>query len=255
MSVPVPIQTRSDPGRTTVVPRKAMVLAAGRGRRMRPLTATTPKPLVEVAGKSLINHVLDRLEVAGVEEAVVNVHYLADLVEVHVKRRARPRIAVSDERTELLETGGGIVRALPMLGDEPFFVANSDSFWIEGVKPNLVRLADAFDPETMDGLLLLASTVTAVGYDGNGDFMLAPDGRLSRRRERIIAPFAYAGAAVFHPRLFADPPAGAFSLNVLFDRAIESGRLHGLRMDGLWLHVGTPAAIAAAEAAILRLAA
>ncbi len=232
-----------------------MVLAAGRGRRMRPLTATTPKPLVEVAGQSLINHVLDKLEAAGVEEAVVNVHYLADLVEVHVSRRAAPRVTISDERDALLETGGGIVRALPLLGDGPFYVMNADSFWIEGVRPNLDRLAAAWDPATMDGLLLLASTVASTGYDGLGDFVLAPDGRLARRRERTIAPFAYAGAAILHPRLFDDPPAPPFSLNVLFDRAIDAGRLFGLRMEGHWLHVGTPAAIRAAELAIDRSAA
>lgn len=226
------------------------MLAAGLGKRMRPLTATTPKPLIEVAGKSLIDHGLDRLEDAGVEEVIVNVHYLADLVEVHVGRRDAPRVIVSDERGALLDTGGGIKRVLPQLGDEPFFLMNSDSFWIEGVRPNLRLLAEGWDDARMDALLLVSSTVPAVGYDGCGDFLLDAGGRLTRRRAPAIAPFAYAGAAILHPRLFADAPDGSFSLNRLFDAAIENGRLFGVRMEGIWLHVGTPDAISAAETAI-----
>ncbi len=227
-----------------------MVLAAGIGKRMRPLTAMTPKPLIEVDGRALIDYGLDRLCAAGVREAVVNVHYLADLVEVHMSKRDMPAIRISDEREQLLDTGGGIVRALPVLGEAPFYLINSDSFWIEGVKPNLDLLAETFDPARMDALLLLASTVQAVGYDGRGDFDMSSAGHLSRRPERTVAPFAYAGAAILSPALFAGAPAGAFSLNTLFDRAIKAGRLHGVRMDGMWLHVGTPPAIRAAERAI-----
>ena len=230
---------------------RAMVLAAGLGKRMRPLTDTLPKPLVPVAGKALIDHVLDKLADAGVTQAVVNVHHRADQIEAHVKGRARPRIVISDERGELLDTGGGIVKALPHLGAAPFFHMNSDTVWIEGVTPNLSRLAAQFDAARMDILLLLASTATSIGYDGRGDFNMAPDGRLSRRAERQVAPFVYAGAAILNPAIFADAPTGAFSLNRMFDSAADAGRLHGLRLDGTWMHVGTPEAIKAAEAAIL----
>ncbi len=231
-------------------PTHAMVLAAGLGKRMRPLTATTPKPLIEVAGRSLVDHGIAKLEAAGVEVCVVNVHYLADLVEVHVGKWAAPRIVVSDERAALLETGGGIVKALPHLGAEPFYVYNSDSFWIEGIRSNLDLLARRWDDATMDGLLLLSPTVGSIGYSGAGDFLMDETGRLTRRAERRIAPFAYAGAAIFHPRFFRDAPTGAFSLNRLFDRALAEGRLYGQRMEGVWLHVGTPQAIVEAERAI-----
>jgi MurNAc alpha-1-phosphate uridylyltransferase len=230
---------------------RAMVLAAGLGTRMRPLTDTLPKPLVPVAGKALIDHVLDRLADAGVTTAVVNVHHKADAIEAHLKGRTRPKIVISDERGELLDTGGGVVKALPQLGTAPFFHMNSDTLWIEGVTPNLPRLAAQFDAARMDILLLLASTTASIGYEGRGDFVMAPDGRLSRRAEREVVPFVYAGAAVLSPALFADAPKGAFSLNRLFDRATEAGRLFGLRLEGTWMHVGTPAAIKAAEAAIL----
>jgi len=230
---------------------RAMVLAAGLGTRMRPLTDTLPKPLVPVAGKALIDHVLDRLADSGVTTAVVNVHHKADQIEAHLKGRARPKIVISDERSELLDTGGGVVKALPKLGAAPFFHMNSDTLWIEGVTPNLPRLGAQFDAVRMDILLLLASTATSIGYEGRGDFVMAPDGRLSRRPEREVAPFVYAGAAVLSPALFADAPQGAFSLNKLFDRASEAGRLFGMRLEGTWMHVGTPAAIKAAEAAIL----
>jgi MurNAc alpha-1-phosphate uridylyltransferase len=230
---------------------RAMVLAAGLGTRMRPLTDTLPKPLVPVAGKALLDHVLDRLADAGVAEAVVNVHHMADAIEKHLKDRTRPKIVISDERGELLDTGGGVVKALKALGDTPFFHVNSDTIWIEGVTPNLGRLAAMFDPAEMDAVVLLAATATSIGYDGRGDFVMAPDGRLKRRAEREVAPFVYAGAAVLSPALFADAPKGAFSLNRMFDRAIDAGRLFGLRLEGTWMHVGTPAAIKAAEAAIL----
>jgi MurNAc alpha-1-phosphate uridylyltransferase len=231
-------------------PRTAMVLAAGRGERMRPLTERIPKPLVVVAGKPLIDHVLDRLAATRVERAVVNVHYLADLIERHLKDREMPKIAISDERETLLDTGGGVVKALRLLGAAPFFHVNSDTIWIDGVKPNLERLAEAFDPAMMDALLLLAPGAASIGYAGPGDFTMAADGRLKRRPEREIAPFVYAGAAVLRPELFKDAPPGAFSLTRLFDRAAEVGRLHGLRLEGVWMHVGTPDAIKQAEAAI-----
>ena len=233
------------------IPDKAMVLAAGLGTRMRPLTDTRPKPLVEVAGKPLIDHALDRLSEAGIGEAVVNVHYLADLLEAHLgAHRGAPTIHVSDERAALLETGGGIVKALPLLGDAPFLLTNADSFWIEGTTPNILRLARAYDPERMDFLLLLAPAPTSVGISGRGDFSMRQDGQLSRRIERHVAPFIYSGTAIVHPRVFAGAPKGRFSLNRLFDTALENGRLYGLRLEGLWLHVGTPAAITDAERAI-----
>ena len=230
---------------------RAMVLAAGLGKRMRPLTDTLPKPLVPVAGKALIDHVLDKLADAGVTQAVVNVHYQAGQIETHLKSRTRPRIVISDERDEILDTGGGVVKALPHLGSGPFFHMNSDTLWLEGVAPNLRRLAAQFDAEQMDILLLLASTTTSIGYEGRGDFIMAPDGRLARRPEREVAPFVYAGAAILNPRVFADAPQGAFSLNRMFDRAAGLGSLYGLRLDGTWMHVGTPEAIKAADAAIL----
>jgi MurNAc alpha-1-phosphate uridylyltransferase len=228
-----------------------MVLAAGKGERMRPLTDKIPKPLVAVTGKPLLDHVLDRLAEAGVETAVVNVHYLADKIESHLAGRQAPRIVISDERGELLDTGGGVVRALPVLGSEPFFHLNADTIWIDGVKPNLLRLAAAFDTDRMDALLLLAATSGSIGYGGRGDFVMTPDGRLARRAEREVAPFVYAGVAILNPALFSTAPPGAFSLNLLFDRAIAAGRLYGLRLEGVWMHVGTPEAIAAAENAIL----
>jgi len=230
------------------IPSRAMVLAAGLGVRMKPLTDRLPKPLIAVGGKALIDHVLDRLAEVGVERVVVNVHYLADALERHLAGRAG--IAISDERDRILETGGGVVRALPLLGAAPFFLVNSDTIWIEGVKPNLARLADAFDPARMDALLLLAPSATSVCYYGRGDYAMAPDGRLERRGERHVVPFVYAGAAIFSPALFADPPTGAFSLTRLFDRAEGRGRLYGLRLEGVWLHVGTPDAIAEAETAL-----
>jgi MurNAc alpha-1-phosphate uridylyltransferase len=224
-----------------------MVLAAGLGKRMRPITATTPKPLVRIAGRSLLDHALDRLAETGVKQAVVNVHYLADLVEQHLKRRRRPEIIISDEREKLLETGGGIKKALPKLGPDPFFVVNTDSLWLEGPRGNLARMARVWDPECMDMLLLLASGATSIGAEGPGDFTMDPAGVLRRRQEREVAPFIYAGIAIVKPELFADTPDGPFSLNLLFDRAIEARRLYGMRLDGLWLHVGTPDAVKVAE--------
>lgn len=231
-------------------PRTAMVLAAGLGERMRPLTEHLPKPMIQVAGKTLIDHVLDRLTDAGIETAVVNVHYCADKLEKHLAERKEPRIAISDERKTLLGTGGAVVKALPLLGPAPFFHVNSDSLWIDGVHPNLQRLAQAFDPAEMDALLLLAPTAASIGYGGRGDFAMTPEGRLHKRKERDVLPFAYAGAAILTPSLMANSPDGAFPLTWNFDRAAEAGRLHGLRLEGLWMHVGTPDAIGLAERAI-----
>ena len=236
-------------------PKRAMVLAAGLGTRMRAFNGRIPKPLVKVGGKALIDYVLDRLAEQGVECAVVNVHHLADQIERHLAQRQHPQIVISDERNELLGTGGGVVKALPKLGAEPFFHVNSDTIWIDGVKPNLGRLAAAFNPARMDALLLLAPAASSIGYSGRGDFSMASDGRLVRRGEREVVPFVYAGAAILTPSFFAGAPAGAFSMSPLFDRAAEAERLCGLRLDGVWMHVGTPDAGKAAEEAILASAA
>lgn len=228
-------------------PTTAMVLAAGLGSRMRPLTDTVPKPLVALKGHALIDHVLDRLAASGIERAVVNVHYLADVLERHLAGRRRPAIVVSDERDALLDTGGGVVRALPQLGPEPFVIHNSDTVWLEGYGANLDRLFSAWNSETMDSLLLLAAASSSIGYDGTGDFTMEADGRLVRRAERRVSPFAFAGVSIAHPRLFEGAPEGRFSLNRLWDRAIERGRLYGIRLDGFWMHVGTPQALQDAE--------
>jgi MurNAc alpha-1-phosphate uridylyltransferase len=225
----------------------AMVLAAGFGTRMRPLTDAVPKPLVRLRGRALIDHVLDRLVAAGIGQAVVNVHHHADKLEAHLAGRKKPAIAISDERATLLDTGGGVVKALPMLGPGPFLVHNSDSVWIEGVGSNLARLMRAWDGERMDSLMLLAIGATSLGYDGHGDFVMEADGLLARRAEQRQAPFVFTGVSIAHPRLFQDAPQGRFSLNMLWDRAIDRGRLYGLRLDGLWMHVGTPEALAEAE--------
>jgi MurNAc alpha-1-phosphate uridylyltransferase len=227
-----------------------MVLSAGLGTRMRPFTEKMPKPLVEVGGKALIDHVLDRLAESAVERAVVNVHHFAEQIERHLAARTRPKIIISDERGLLLGTGGAVVKALLELGPAPFFHINSDTIWIDGVKPNLARLADTFDPAAMDALLLLAPTTGSIGYAGRGDFGMAPDGRLRRRAEREVAPFVFAGAAILAPALLKGAPQGEFPLTDLFDRAAEQSRLHGMRLEGLWMHVGTPDAIVLAERAI-----
>lgn len=231
---------------------KAFVLAAGLGTRMRPLTNTLPKPLVPLAGRALLDHVLDRIAAAGIGEAVVNVHYLADQIELHLRRRVTPRIVISDERAELLDTGGGVARALPLLGPGPFLIHNSDSVWIERGAANLGRLRDAFDGERMDGLLLLADRATSLGYDGRGDFLLGTDGRIARVAPGETAPYVFAGASIATPRLMRDCPAGPFSLNRVWDRALAEGRLLGIPLDGTWMHVGDPAALAVAEALLKR---
>jgi N-acetyl-alpha-D-muramate 1-phosphate uridylyltransferase len=233
-----------------MMPRSAIVLAAGLGTRMRPHNGHVPKPLVQIGGKSLIDYSLDRLADAGVERAVVNVHHLADALERHLASRRSPQIVISDERGALLGTGGGIAKALPQLGAAPFFLVNSDTVWLDGVKPNFARLAEAYDPATMDVLLLLATTAGSIGYAGRGDYSMESDGRLRRRGEGEVVPFVYAGAAILSPALFDDAPTGAFPLTALFDRAGANDRLFGLRLEGVWMHVGTQEAVAAAEAAL-----
>ena len=234
-----------------VTPTKAMVLAAGFGLRMRPLTLNLPKPLVQVAGAALLDHVLDKLAEARVTDAIVNVHYLPDMIIDHTASRMTPKVTISDERDQVLGTGGAVVKALPLLGEAPFYHLNADTMWIDGVRPNLTRLAETFDPAKMDALLLMAPTANSIGYAGAGDYAMLPDGALRRRKEAQVVPFVYAGVAILSPALFADAPAGEFSLTRLFDRANEQERLFGLRMDGLWMHVGTPDAVIAAEEAFL----
>lgn len=231
-------------------PTSAFVLAAGMGQRMRPLTDTIPKPLVPLGGKPLIDHVLDRLAAAGIKKAVVNLHYLADKLEAHLAHRTQPKIVFSNERKHLLDTGGGALHALPKLGTGPFIIHNSDSVWIEGLGSNLDRLLCTWDEATMDSLMLVAPLAASIGYDGLGDFQMDATGRLTRQTGPKMAPFVFAGVSIAHPRLFDGAPEGAFSLNKLWDRAIEKGRLYGLRLEGVWMHVGTPDALAEAEAAL-----
>jgi MurNAc alpha-1-phosphate uridylyltransferase len=231
-------------------PTSAFVLAAGKGERMRPLTATIPKPLVPLGGKPLIDHVLDRLSAAGITKAVVNVHYLADKLEKHLAHRTSPKIVISDERKHLLDTGGGVRNALPKLGEGPFVIHNSDSVWIEGLGSNLDRLLAAWDEKTMDSLMLVAPLAASIGYDGLGDFQMDPLGRLTRQTGSRMAPFVFAGVSIAHPRLFDGAPEGAFSLNTLWNQAIGKERLFGLRLEGIWMHVGTPEALSESEAAL-----
>jgi MurNAc alpha-1-phosphate uridylyltransferase len=230
--------------------RAAMIMGAGLGSRMRPLTDDRPKPLVMVAGKPLIDHAIDRLVAAGVTRIVVNLHYKAAMLRAHLEKRRDAEILFSDETAQLLDTGGGVVKALPLLGDTPFFVLNSDSIWIETGRPALQMMQDAWDASRMDGLLLLAQMATAIGYDGGGDFALLADGLVARARDSSEPPFGYLGTQIVHPRLFAGAPQGAFSTNILWDRAIAAGRLQGVVLDGTWLHVGTPDAKGEAEAAL-----
>ncbi len=232
------------------IARTAMVLAAGYGARMRPLTDTVPKPMVPLLGRPLIDYVLDRLATAGVETAVVNVHYLPEKLEEHLHTRAErpPKTKISDERDLLLDTGGGTKKALPLLGDGPFFIHNSDSVWAEGVTPALPAMLRIWDPKRMDCLLLLAPLSTSIGYAARGDFDMASDARLTRRGERQVVPFAFAGVSLCTAALFEHAPDGPFSLNLLWDRALTKGRLHGVRLEGRWMHVGTPQALKEAEA-------
>ena len=242
------LHIRPDPGGT--VPKTAMVMAAGLGKRMRPLTATRPKPLVEVAGKALIDHVFDRLRSGGVERAVVNVHYLADALEAHLHNRvAGIDIVVSDERGQLMETGGGIVQARDLIGNAPFLVVNSDNLWVDGPTDAIRMLAARWDDATMDALLLLVPLARANHHGGQGDFRLAPDGRiLGRRQANKLAPFVYTGVQILSPRVIADWPEGPFSTMLFWERAIAAGRAYGLVHQGLWFDVGTPAAVGKTEA-------
>jgi MurNAc alpha-1-phosphate uridylyltransferase len=225
----------------------AMILAAGMGKRMRPLTATQPKPLVRVAGKSLIDHALDKLETAGVTNAVVNVHYLADALEGHLAvRKTGPAVTVSDERDLLLETGGGMVRAAARLPD-PFFCLNSDNIWLDGPSDVFAELSQGWDAARMDALLLMVPHTRACNYRGEGDFHLDPAGRVSRRRQGRVAPFIYTGIQLVSHRLLREAPEGPFSTNLLWSRAIEEGRLYGISHTGLWFEVGEPSAIRPTE--------
>lgn len=235
-------------------PTRAMILAAGLGTRMRPLTNDTPKPLVKVAGKALIDHAIERLIDAGVTMIVVNVHYHADKLRAHLSRRTDVEIRISDETDAILGTGGGIVRALPHFEGEPFFLHNSDSIWVEGYGRAHNRLKGRWHLEQMDSLLLMASLVTSMGYEGRGDFLMDADGRLGLVPEGKLSPFAYPGAAILHPKLFDNAPTGAFPLLQLWERSIESGRLFGVRLDGVWMHVGTPEAVKEAETFLADLA-
>ncbi|MCV9998248.1 nucleotidyltransferase family protein [Pararhizobium sp. YC-54] len=231
----------------------AMVLAAGLGTRLRPITDTLPKPLVAIADKPMIDYVLDLLEAAGVTTAAVNVHHFAGQMEAHLAKRSRPAIVISDERAALMNSGGGLAKGLKLLPEGPVLVMNADLFWV-GEKPgapsNLQRLASFFDPESMDMALLCVRNEDTTGHNGKLDFSLDPDGRLSRYKDGMDNPVVYAGAIALHSRLFADAPDDAFNLNIYFDRAIAQNRLFGIVLDGHWLTVGTPEAIGLAETAI-----
>ncbi len=227
--------------------RTAMIMAAGLGTRMRPLTDDRPKPLIELNNKALIDYAFDRLVDIGIERVIVNIHYLADVLEHHLKGVKGVEIIISDERTGLLDTGGGAARALEELGPDPFFVINADSVWLEGVGRSLARMGALWDSDSMDFMLLIASTVNSIGYNGVGDFLMDEQGRLRRRPECGVAPFVNTGAYLVHPRVFHDLPGRPFSMNLLWDRAIEDDRLFGIRHDGIWMHVGTPEALTQAE--------
>jgi N-acetyl-alpha-D-muramate 1-phosphate uridylyltransferase len=231
------------------VPKTAMVMAAGLGKRMRPLTATRPKPLIEVAGRALLDHVLDRLRVAGVEKVVVNVHYLPGALEAHLAGKAGGlQVAISDEREQLLETGGGMVKAAPMIDADPFLVVNSDNLWVDGPADTLKVLASHWDGGRMDALLLLVPHARAQNHRGLGDFHMDRNGRLRRRERSRVAPFVYTGIQMVSKSLLDGAPEGPFSTNMLWDKAIEAGRCFGAVHQGLWFDVGTPAAIRKTEA-------
>ena len=224
-----------------------MILAAGLGTRMAPLTASKPKPLIELNGKALIDYAIDRFAQNGVKFIVVNVHYLADQLIAHLNKRKDVEIHICDEREAILDTGGAIAKALPYFDGEPFFTHNSDSLWVEGMGSALSRMRERWNPETMDALMLLAPTVTAIGFEGRGDFEMDSLGALKRRAEMTLAPFVWTGVQIVHPRLFAGAPKGRFSINPLWDKAIDKSRLFGIRLDGVWIHVGSPQALDEAE--------
>ena len=226
---------------------RAMIMGAGLGTRMRPLTDDRPKPMVTVAGRTLIDHAVDRLVAAGVTRVVVNVHYKAGMLRAHLDKRRDVEIIYSDETEKLLDTGGGVVKAMPHFGGEPFFVVNSDSIWVEGASSALPAMQRLWNSARMDGLLLLAEMKTAMGYDGSGDFILQNDGRIARAKGRSEIHYAYPGVQIVHPRLFANAPDGAFSTNIMWDRAIAAHRLFGTLLNGVWIHVGTPEARDEAE--------
>jgi MurNAc alpha-1-phosphate uridylyltransferase len=233
------------------VPHTAMVMAAGLGKRMRPLTATKPKPLIEVGGKPLLDHALDRLLAAGVKKVVVNVHYLADALEAHLSSRAHGlEVAISDERPLLMETGGGLVQAAPLIDCDPFLALNSDNLWIDGPADTLRLLASHWDDARMDALLLLVPLARALNHSGMGDFHMDRSGRLRRRERSHVAPFVFTGIQMVSKRLLRDAPEGPFSTNILWDRAIEQGRCFGAVHQGLWFDVGTPRSIPMTEAAL-----
>jgi N-acetyl-alpha-D-muramate 1-phosphate uridylyltransferase len=234
------------------MPRTAMALAAGLGRRMRPLTETTPKPLLPVNGRTLLDRVLDRFAEMGIERVVVNLHHHRAAMEKHLTARTDLKVQFSPE-TELLETGGGVKHALPLVGSEPFFVANGDVLWLDGKRPALERLASAWDDANMDALLLVQSGASAQGYEGVGDYFLDQIGRLRRKKLGQVAPFVFAGVQILHPRLFQGAPDGPFSLNLLYDRAEAADRLYGLVHAGPWFHVGTPDDLVATEKELIDL--
>ncbi len=227
--------------------KRAIVLAAGRGLRMGPITEKIPKPMVTLDGQPLIDHVLDRLTDTGVVQAVVNTHHLGEQIERHLKTRNMPKVTFSKE-VKLLETGGGVKNALNQLGEEPFFAVNADVFWLNGPTDALGRLANIWDPDKMDSLLLLHSTIDAYGYSGKGDFNCDPSGQLSRRPELEVTPWLFTGIQILKPNALNDMPNGPFSLNLVFDQLLEAGRLYGIIHDGEWFHVGTPHGLAEAEA-------
>src|SRR3954454_255329 len=233
------------------VPHTAMIMAAGLGKRMRPLTATTPKPLISVGGKPLLDHVLEKLRAAGVRKVVVNVHYLADAVEAHLASRGHGlEVAISDERKLLMETGGGLVQAATMISSDPFLALNSDNLWVDGPADTLKLLASQWDHSKMDALLLLVPQARALNHKGMGDFHMGRAGRLRRRDRSHVAPFVFTGIQMVSKRLLRDAPPGPFSTNILWDRAIEEGRCFGAVHQGLWFDVGTPQSIQMTEAAL-----
>ncbi len=226
---------------------QAFILGAGFGSRMRPLTDTIPKPMVQLAGKPLIDHVIDRLASVGVKKIVVNVHYLADVLVTHLRQRNDVELIISDERNELLDTGGGVYKALPHFGDEPFFIHNSDSVWVENGHNNLAELIKKFDPQKMDNLLCLANKNTSLGYDGNGDFLLSNEGLISRKPSDVTSDHVFIGASIATKNLFEKSPEGSFSLNKLWDVSIAKNRVYGIKHQGIWMHVGTTEALSEAE--------